>query len=664
MSLIYQWIQKFTSVYNNDSDAPKPDIDVDSEGNFYVAYVCVNPPASGQTNVGLIDICVVKLNANGETIWFRQQPSFDTNQNDVDPSIAVDASGNIYVTYCTSGETSGQITTFITTAVVVFKLNSNGDTIWVKQSANFNVTGFNTAPVIDTDASGNVYVAYTSYDPAAVDYYDRVVLFKLDANGDTTWVQNTNTFNTPGGNYGPSLAVDDSGNCYVAYYCDGQAASGESLVGGYDIVVLKTDTNGNLTWIRQRPSFDTTGDDLRPSITVDTFGSLYAAYQTLGTASGQSTAGDTDVVVFKMDASGNVVWIKQNPTFNTAQADYGTTIGIDSLGMIYVAYSTTGITSGQTLTGTQDIAVMQMDNDGNLTTILQQALFNTAFENVYPSLAVDIQGNCGVVYYSVNPGIGDISSSQELAVFKLRNLVCVHGDTLILMADGSSKPIKEIIRGDLVAPNHQVARLCQERIDIRSLISLVVFEKNALGNRPDQLLIVTPNHPIFYKNARRPAKCFAKCPGVTMYESIPVAAISDLFTSDSNCIHLYDLQFDHDGSYIANGVEVQSRSPYSYCGPLSLDLYYDPLLYCEERVWDSMDHMLPLETQKLEFNLLMLKNTRHAFNEKQTANTVIMKQKRLPPVSIVKYLGVAELPHSPPWVGDPPSLIFTNPPNS
>lgn len=638
MSLIYQWIQRLTSVYNEYSDAPKPSIDVDSEGNFYVAYACVNP-VSGQTNVGLIDVCVAKFDSDGNAIWFRQQPSFDTSQDDIDPDICVDLAGNVYVTYTTSGEVSGQVSTVTTADVVVFKLDTNGDTLWVKQATEFNTLGQDHAPSIDTDGSGNVYVAYYATNDSVSSYYDNIILFKLDTNGNIVWVKKTDSFNTPGGNYSPSLAVDDTGNCYVAYYCDGFPASGEEVVGFYDVVVFKTDSTGELQWIRQRASFDTIEVDVRPALTIDTYGTIYVSYQTRGTTSGQSSSGGFfDIVVFKMDTTGNVVWIKQNTIFNTDQADYATSIGIDTLGMIYVAYSTTGIVSGQTMTGTQDIAVLQMDNDGNVAMILQQPTFNTIYENVYPAITVDAQGSCGVVYYSVNPGLGETGSSQELVVFKLRNLICVHENTMILMTDGSSKPVKEIKRGDIVAPNHQVARLCPERINQCSKVSLVVFEKNALGNSPNQRLIVTPNHPIFYQNARRPAKCLANCPGVTLIENILLSQITDLFDDTSN-VFLYDIQFDHEGSYVANGVEVQSRSPYSYYGPLPKELYYDTSLYSSDRVWDCMDHDLPLDNTNMEFNLIMLKNKRHDFTDKHITNKIIKKktnQKPLP-VSIVKY---------------------------
>jgi hypothetical protein len=624
MSVILQWKKNLTSTFSDIWDSPKPSVTIDTSGNIYVAYVCVTP-SEGQTHIGEIDVCIVKFDPSGTALWFRQQPSFDTTKDDVDPDICVDEAGNVYVTYCSAGTVSGAVERGFND-IVVFKLNSNGDTLWVTESSQFNAGGNNFKPQIAVDDSGNVYVAYYSNDPSSPEtYYDNVCYFKLSPEGSLIWVKKTvpTDFNTNGGNYNPVIDVDESGNCYIAYFSDGYGdpVAGETNVGGSDIIVFKTDMEGNILWMRQRPVFDTADNDVRPSIVVDINGNSYITYYTSGVIPGQSATGGLDIVVFKIDTNGTTVWATQTPSFNTTLSDSDPSIGIDALGRIYVTYSTYGTLSGQIKTGEPDIAIILFDNDGNVLTILQQGSFNTQYENIYPNIAVDQQGNFVIVYYSVNPGALGGSTSQDLIIFKMNNLICVTGDTSILMADGSTKLIKHIKRGDVVAPNHPVARLCMEKIDYSSKIDLVIFEENCLGNRPDKQLVITPNHPIFYKNARRPAKCFEKCPGVTLIENTPISQVTDLLDTSGD-IYLYDLQFDHDGSYIANGVEIQSRSPYSYYGPLPKELYFDQTLYCPDQVWDCSDHLLPLDMTCLNFNLIMLKNKIHTqICEKQSKTT-------------------------------------------
>lgn len=620
MSLIFQWIKKLNSTFNEHTDIPKPSIMTDADGYIYVAYVTIQPShsESNQTNIGLIDVVVVKFSPDGQIVWYRQQPCFGTSQDDTEPDMCIDPFGNIYVTYCTNGDISGQTEPVNSLDIVVFKLNPQGDTLWVKQSSSFNTVDQQYSPAISTDANGNAYVVYWT----STITQDHIVLFKLDTSGHHLWTKENPTFNTTGGNYHPSIHTDDTGNCYIAYWCDGQGqpASGETQTGNFDVVIVKTDANGNNIWIRQQPTFNTNEQDDTPSITIDHNNNCYVVFTTKGSTASNITAGYFDIAVTKLTSNGNILWTIQKPTFNTSAGDIFPSIAVDMSGLIYVTYCTYGVVDGQTVTGEPDVVVMQLDNDGNLLNIIQQPTFNTPYENVYPAISVDLYGNCYVAYYSISPVPGN--ETQELVVFKISTLICVTGETQVLMIDGTYKPIKDIQRGDIVAPGHQVSRLCYEKIDYSSKIDLMIFEKNCLDNFPNERLIITPNHPIIYKNARRPAKCFKNCPGVTYIKQKPINQITE-FVNQPNGLILYDLQFDYDGSYIANGVEVQSRSPHSYHGPLPKELYFDQSLYSPDKVWDSLDHILPLDTTPLDFNILMLKNKPHThigLNYKRRAN--------------------------------------------
>ena len=132
------------------------------------------------------------------------------------------------------------------------------------------------------------------------------------------------------------------------------------------------------------------------------------------------------------------------------------------------------------------------------------------------------------------------------------------------------------------APNHRVARLCEIGLDPHQLIDLVWFEPETLSQGlPSQRLGITDNHPIIYLGARRPAHCFTHLKGVSHQRT-------------RDLTRLYDLQFDHDGTYFANGLEVQSCSPKSAEKPLPKELYFDQSLYSEEAVWDHYEQPLAL----------------------------------------------------------------------
>lgn len=178
-------------------------------------------------------------------------------------------------------------------------------------------------------------------------------------------------------------------------------------------------------------------------------------------------------------------------------------------------------------------------------------------------------------------------------------LICIAKGTNILMVDKTEKPIEDIVRGDLVASDpdckttYKVARVNVQYLEATSTIEMLAIEKDALGmDSPRQPLVISPNHPIFFEGKRRPASCFRDLKGVRL---LKVKASDILKPEKDNSYRLYDLQFEVDGSYVAEGVTVQSRSPYSDLTPLPRELYFDDSLYKSERTWDSLNQPLPLD---------------------------------------------------------------------
>ena len=123
-------------------------------------------------------------------------------------------------------------------------------------------------------------------------------------------------------------------------------------------------------------------------------------------------------------------------------------------------------------------------------------------------------------------------------------------------------------------------------------MATVTISASALGeNIPNKELKMTEGHPIFYDGCRRSARCFKHFDGVTYNEEVECQEV--FTTNEEGMIYLYDLQFDDDGSYVANGTLVQSRSPWSVITPLDKCLFFDESMYKEERTGDSLNHIVP-----------------------------------------------------------------------
>jgi hypothetical protein len=266
-------------------------IDVDSSGNVYVAGYSNN----GADN----DYLTVKFDSSGNYVW---NVTYDGGQgSDVAYDVAVDSSGNVYVTgYSDTGPYYDLYT---------IKYDTNGNEVW-------NVTysggeGNDVGGGVDVDDSGNVYVAGQSRIGGNYDFYT----IKYDSSGNEVW---NASFDDGNQDYGNDVAVDSSGNVYV---------TGKS---GTDYVTVKFDSSGNYVWNATYNS----GNDEPNGVDVDDSGNVYVT--------GSSNAGsDYFYHTIKYDSSGNEVW---SVNYDDDSDDRGYGIAVDSSGNVYVTgYSNNGV---------------------------------------------------------------------------------------------------------------------------------------------------------------------------------------------------------------------------------------------------------------------------------------------------------------------------------
>jgi hypothetical protein len=242
------------------------------------------------------------------------------------------------------------------------------------------------------------------------------------------------------------------------------------------------------------------------------------------------------------------------------------------------------------LMGFQTIFVTE--SGGTLTWLMSS--FNTV--NLAQITAIEIR----FTNSNTEPGTYTFDNLNSLPI------LCLAANTHILMSNGTEQSIKTIKRGDLVASDPNFTRTNRvSKVNLTSLkpndyIDIVEFEIESLGNKsPNRQLITTVNHPIIYKNTRKPAYCFYRLPGIKEHKKINLKDFMARSEKTESC-DLYDLQFDYDGTYVANGVTVQSRCPRSEYTPLPKELYFDQTLYTDETTWDSYDHELPFDNKIID----------------------------------------------------------------
>lgn len=241
--------------------------------------------------------------------WVKQHNAFGSVSG-TQYSICVDISGNSYVAYQTNNPIEGA-TQLGTTDIVVYKVDVNGAFQWAKQTSDFNfaTTSTDRFQRISVDSAGNCYLVYPQ---------NGIVVVKLDTHGVFQWrKKNTDLFNTSGGSSNPSISADTTGNCYIAYETTGAITDATTpnatTTGGIDIVVFKLNTSGNLQWVKQSNAFNAAPHNMYPTISVDASANCYISYST-------TTLTVTQVVfmkgvnVFKLNTEGNLMWLKINPS--------------------------------------------------------------------------------------------------------------------------------------------------------------------------------------------------------------------------------------------------------------------------------------------------------------------------------------------------------------
>ena len=189
---------------------------LDSNGHIYV---------TGATSYGAgnLDVFLSKFDSAGSLLW---QKTWGGSGQDRGLGVAVDASGNIYVTGETASFGAGSFD------VVLLKFNSAGGLLWQKTWGGSS-DDFGSAVVVD--ASGNLYITgYTRNFGAGI--FD-VLLLKFDPTGALLWQR---TWGGSQNEYGYGVAVDASGNAYVTGATDSFGA------GAYDAFLLKLSSSGAL----------------------------------------------------------------------------------------------------------------------------------------------------------------------------------------------------------------------------------------------------------------------------------------------------------------------------------------------------------------------------------------------------------------------------------
>lgn len=299
-------------------------------------------------------------------------------------SVTYDSQNNIYVTgYFTSDTlTFGNDTLFN---------NGGADMYIAKFDAILNIqwavkvggAGYEYGLGITCDSSDNLVVVGNFDSPYIVMGADTLrnhgsstpdmFIARFDVNGNFIWARNEG-----GGNWDYCNAVDMNplnGDIYVggAYYLDTMIIENDTFMnrGGYDMILMKFDLNGNYVWAREAGG---NFNDLGNGVAWDAAGSVYVSggfasdslpfpNATLINAFGSMP----DIFTAKYDAAGNFIWSRRAGDVDN---DHSVSIDVDAFGQVYVAghfHSLSFVVASDTLMnmGMGDVFLISYDANGN-----------------------------------------------------------------------------------------------------------------------------------------------------------------------------------------------------------------------------------------------------------------------------------------------------------
>jgi len=271
-------------------------VDVDSLGGLYLtgifsgtADLDPGPALHNVVSAGAVDIFVLHLDSGGNFVWGR---SIGGSGSEEGNSIVVDSLGNVYVTgnFASTVDFDPGVNISILSSnggadMFLLKLGFGGNFVWAKRIGGANT---DSGESLALDGLGNLVVTGSSYnivdfDPGpgianlgGANSSNQAFVAKYDTAGNYIWAKD---MGSTAADFGKSVTVDDAGSILVTGdfrltvdFDPGPGVQNLTSNGDWDIFICKLDALGNLVWVK---ALGGGGEDLVYSIKADASNNVY-----------------------------------------------------------------------------------------------------------------------------------------------------------------------------------------------------------------------------------------------------------------------------------------------------------------------------------------------------------------------------------------------------
>ena len=282
------------------------------------------------------------------------------------------------------------------------------------------------------DSSDNIYITGTSegtniFGKNVTSGTTRdIFVAKLNSSGVVQWVY---TAGGTGADRGRKIALDSSGNIYVAGYYENTVDFGGGNItsnGSWDAYLLKLNSSGTFQWVK---SYGASSNDLGRDVAIDSNDNIYLTGNFRGTVDfgggdvSSNPSANAYIFLVKFNSSGVFQWVY---TAGGTGVDDVRSLALDSSDNPYITgsfQSTVNFGGGNTTAAnTNDLFILKLNSSG-----AYQSIYTSNIDTTQKAkgLFIDSSGNVyatGIFQNTVNFGGGNIiSSGQDIYLLKLNS---------------------------------------------------------------------------------------------------------------------------------------------------------------------------------------------------------------------------------------------------
>lgn len=358
------------------------------------------------------DIFIAKFNQNGVCQWVVRAGSTDSTKDDEGNGIALDNSGNIYITGFFQGTADfgngRQVTSAGGKDIFIAKYNSSGVCQWVYRAGSNDEDVANSLAL---DYEDNILVTgwfngtanFGNNKTATSSGSSDIFIAKYNNSGTCQWVSSAGSANADESH---KIALDVMGSAFITGFFQSTATfrTGLSLTssGSKDMFIAKYNKDGLCIWANNGGGANA---DEGYGLITDYIGNAFVSGYFQGTATFcgtlQTTAfGEKDAFMIKYDSDGECEWLYH---YGTEAEDIDYAISTDNKGNVY----TTGSSAN-------DVYIFKVDYGQ----VLQKDISDNVFSLVAPNIeAKNVNFGQGLVNYVFDSVVVDcIANNGDVPV--------------------------------------------------------------------------------------------------------------------------------------------------------------------------------------------------------------------------------------------------------